>query len=265
MSTLDDYAPGIPCWVDLMTPDPAAAAEFYSGLFGWNCVAGGDDVGGYIMADLGGRTAAGIGGLPPGFEVPPVWSTYIATTDAEATLARVADAGGTVVLPAMSVEQNGILLGRMARFADPSGAVLGIWELAAHRGAQAVNEPGALTWNELLSRDVEASRQTLSAIFDWDYQQIGDGENFDYTVIKVAGGNPEGVGGVMKMPDGVPPDVPSYWNVYFLVEDTDATAAATLAAGGMVLMEAMDSPQGRMASLADPQGAVFSVISPMES
>jgi predicted enzyme related to lactoylglutathione lyase len=264
MATVDHYAPGIPCWVDLMTTDPTAAAEFYSGLFGWDWSAGGEEVGGYIMAEIDGRAVAGIGGIPPEAPMMAMWNTYISTADVEDTLSRVAGAGGAVVVPAMEIVEGGESVGEMAMIADRGGAVVGVWQAGRHIGASRVNEPGALVWNELSSRDVAASRESLSAIFDWNYQQIGDGEDFDYTVIKVAGGNEDGVGGIMPMPAQVPAEVPGFWAAYFAVADTDAVAAATVEAGGTILQPPTDTPQGRMATLRDPQGAMFSVISPAE-
>ena len=47
MSERTSYAPGTPSWVDLGTPDPAAAAAFYSGLFGWVIEQGPPEAGGY--------------------------------------------------------------------------------------------------------------------------------------------------------------------------------------------------------------------------
>jgi hypothetical protein len=161
----------------------------------------------------------------------------------------------------MEIIEGGESVGKLAMIADRGGAVVGVWEAGRHIGAACVNETGALIWNELSSRDVAASRESLAAIFDWDYQQIGDGDTFDYTVIKVAGGNDDGVGGIMPMPVEVPAEVPGYWAAYFSVTDTDAIAAGTVAAGGTIYQPPTDSEQGRMATLGDPQGAMFSVIS----
>ena len=190
-----------------------------------------------------------------------MWNTYISSDDLESTLSRVAGAGGEVVVPSMEIIEGGESVGKLAMIADRGGAVVGVWEAGRHIGAACVNETGALIWNELSSRDVTASRESLAAVFDWDYQQIGDGDTFDYTVIKVAGGNDDGVGGIMPMPVEVPAEVPGYWAAYFSVTDTDAIAAATVAAGGTIYQPPTDSEQGRMATLGDPQGAMFSVIS----
>ena len=114
MATVDHYPPGIPCWVDLMTSDPTAAATFYAGLFGWDWSAGGEDVGGYIMAEIDGRAVAGIGGIPPGAPMMPMWNTYISSDDIEATLSRVAGAGGEVVVPSMEIIEGGESVGKLA-------------------------------------------------------------------------------------------------------------------------------------------------------
>jgi predicted enzyme related to lactoylglutathione lyase len=59
--------------------------------------------------------------------------------------------------------------------------------------------------------------------------------------------------------------VPSHWNSYFAVSDADAAAARAQAAGGMVLQPPFDSPFGRIAVLADPQGAGFSIVAMPEA
>jgi predicted enzyme related to lactoylglutathione lyase len=60
----------------------------------------------------------------------------------------------------------------------------------------------------------------------------------------------------MKEPDSPTP----YWLVYFAVDDADAAVQRATGNGGRVLFGLEDSPYGRMATLADPNGAVFGVI-----
>lgn len=261
MSTVDGYAPGIPCWVDLMASDASGAAEFYSSLFGWNCVAGGDDVGGYIMADIGGLPVAGIGQKPADAPFPAMWTTYVSTADVDATLAAVVAAGGTPMMPAMDVVNGDNRLGRLAAFADPTGAVIGVWQAGDHHGALRVNEPGALTWNELMTRDPEAAKGFFADVFDWTYQPMDMGGS-EYNIVHVDSGNADGVGGIMPMPAEVPDMVPNYWVVYFAVDDTDATVEAALAQGASLVYPAMDIAPGRTAGLADPQGANFAILGP---
>lgn len=244
------YAPGTPSWVDLSTPDPDAAARFYAGLFGWEIREPLPEAGGYRMAELRGRPVAGIGPqMQPG--MPPAWATYIATADADATAKAVAAAGGRTLMPPMDV----LDAGRMGVFADPAGAVFGVWQPRAHQGAGIVNEPNTLCWNELASRDGAAVIPFYSDVFGWaaNTQDMG---GLPYTEWLLEG---RSIAGMMPM-DGFPAEVPSYWGLYFAVEDTDAAAAKVTELGGVVHQLPMDIPVGRFALLADPQGAMFSVI-----
>src|SRR6476620_2425642 len=92
----ESYEPGQVCWVDVNTPDTAAARTFYGGLFGWEIEEGPAEAGGYCMCMYKGETVAGIGPQPqPG---PSFWTTYVSTTSADDTVAKVGPAGGTVFM-----------------------------------------------------------------------------------------------------------------------------------------------------------------------
>ncbi|MCW2595834.1 MAG: 27 kDa antigen Cfp30B [Jatrophihabitans sp.] len=247
------WAPGTPCWVDLMTTDQAAAQKFYGELFGWDLAVGGEDTGGYAMASIGGRAVAGIGGMM-GMEHPPVWNTYLATADADATSDAVQKAGGTVMAPPMDVMD----LGRMAFAQVPGGGVFSYWQAGTHHGAGIANEPNTLTWNEFLTRDLPTATLFYASVFDYTYTNVGNDE-MAYSTIEVDG---QTVGGIGALPAALPAEVPPHWRVYFAVEDADATVAKVSALGGTVLRPAMDMPFGRHADVADPQGAMFSVIKP---
>jgi uncharacterized protein len=147
-------------------------------------------------------------------------------------------------------------VGRFAFVSDPAGAVIGLWQPRRHTGAEIVNEPVSLTWNELNTRDVEGAKPFYAAIFGWeaDTSQMGDVE---YTTWKL-GGKP--VGGMAAIPAQVPPEVPSHWLAYFAVADTDATVQAAQNGGARLLRGPDDVPAGRFAVLADPHGAVFGVV-----
>lgn len=122
MSERTSYAPGVPCWVDLGSPDLDASVEFYSALFGWQVPESEnvEQTGGYRRATKNGRDVAGMMPLMQEGQ-PPAWSSYVAVADADATAAAVKEAGGSVLAEPMDVME----LGRMAVFADPSGAVFG--------------------------------------------------------------------------------------------------------------------------------------------
>jgi predicted enzyme related to lactoylglutathione lyase len=119
-----------------------------------------------------------------------------------------------------------------------------------------VNEPGAFSWNELLTTDIPASKAFYGAVFGWGSQTHGDGPGA-YTEWQIDG---RSIGGMMEKPPMMPAEVPPYWGVYFTVADTDDAVARAQGLGGAVINPPMDIEPGRFAVLADPTGAVFNVI-----
>lgn len=252
----EPWADGTPCWVDLMAPDQAKAIAFYSALLGWEVQTGGEESGGYGMALLGGRPVAGIGQIPEGQEMPVAWTTYLSTSDVDKTVAAVTEAGGQVAVPVLEVMKEG----RMAIVSDPAGAVFGLWEPGHHYGTQVLAAPGVQAWNECMSRDFPTAKAFYEKVFGYTFDDLSN-EDFTYVVLKVDG---EPRGGLGAIPPGVPADMPSYWGTYFSVADADASAAKAVELGGTVLREAADSPYGRQVTLADDQGAAFTIIAPNE-
>ena len=248
------HAPGTPSWVDIQTSDPAAAKAFYRALFGWEYddrPAGQDADGNpvvYSMAMKQGKHVAAIAPLPmPG--VPPHWNTYVTVADVDATPARVPSAGGTVMMPPFDVMDAG----RMCVIADPTGAMLCLWTPVNHIGAALVNEHGAFAWAELLTADIPAATAFYAELFGWQAVPVGT-PGTPYTELKLGD---RGIGGAMAPPVA---GMPAVWGIYFAVDDCDETVAIAKASGGSAMLEPMDIPPGRMATLADPTGAMFSVI-----
>ncbi|MFF7334886.1 VOC family protein [Streptomyces sp. NPDC090306] len=254
------YKPGTPCWIDLMVPDQQAALDFYRDLFGWQGEIGSPETGGYSVCTLQGRPVAGVmrasnpDGTTPDPMPPSVWTTYLATEDVGATLAAVQEAGGSVMMGPMDVMD----LGRMAVVVDPTGAVVGLWQAGTFPGAGIANEHGAFVWNELSTGDTAGAAAFYSAVLPLTTKRSEMPGAEGYTEFQVAG---RSVGGMMDLtaqPAGVPP----HWLTYFNVDDVDSVQAAAVRAGAEVKAPAFDMPAGRMAVLADPQGAVFAVIDP---
>jgi predicted enzyme related to lactoylglutathione lyase len=97
--------------------------------------------------------------------------------------------------------------GRMAVFADPLGAVIGLWQPNQHTGAQVANEPGTYCWSELITTDLDASKAFYGAVFGWDAEDQGPpGGPPAYTEWKLGG---KSIGGMMlkKSPD-MPAEMP---------------------------------------------------------
>jgi predicted enzyme related to lactoylglutathione lyase len=248
------YEPGTPSWVDLTTPDVDASARFYGALFGWETESAGpvEETGGYAMFKLDGRNVAGVGPIMQEGQ-PAVWSTYVSTDDADATVARATEAGAAVIAGPMDVMDAG----RMAFVAHPGGGMIGIWQPGRTTGAEVVNEPGTLTWNELHTRDTDGAKAFGSAVFGWTPADQ-EFEGMTYTVFNLGD---KTIAGMMPMPPGVPDEVPAYWVVYFAVADCDASAAKAQELGGTVTSPPMDIEGiGRFAALTDPHGTHFAVI-----
>jgi predicted enzyme related to lactoylglutathione lyase len=252
MPEFTKHAPGTPAWVDLGTKDVGAAATFYADLFGWDAEDLGEQAGHYTMMKLRGRNVAAISPLMNPMQ-PVAWSTYLATADVDETARKVKDAGGTVVSGPFDVFDAG----RMAVFVDPTGAAILAWQAGEHTGVELANEANTLLWNELYTPDVERAKSFYRAAFDLEAEAV---PSMDYTLLKVGD---RAIGGIMATGPGshVPAEVPPHWNVYFAVDDVDATVAKIERLGGSTMVPPTDIPGiGRFAVVADPQGASFSVM-----
>jgi predicted enzyme related to lactoylglutathione lyase len=254
MSERTSYEPGTPSWVDLSSPDPEASKRFYTGLFGWEAqdTEPAEETDGYVMFKLRGRNVAGMSPIQDESQRPGWW-TYVDTDDVDATAARATEAGGSVPVAPIDV----VDAGRMAFIAHPAAGVLGVWQAYRHVGAQLVNEPATLNWNELQTRDVEGAKAFCTAVFGWkpDDQDFG---GMTYTMFNVGDA---AVAGAMPTPSGVPDEVPAFWLAYFAVEDCDAAVATVQELGGGVLGPVHQlEGVGRFAVVADPHGATFGVI-----
>jgi hypothetical protein len=249
-----DVAPnGAPCWIELFTSDTDTDRAFYSELFGWTSESAGEEYGGYINFSKDGVPVAGCMHNDGQAGMPNLWSVYLATDDAEKTVAAAAAHGGEVVVPAMQVME----LGTMAVLADAGQAAIGAWQPSLHKGFGVIAEPGAPAWFELHTRDYDASVQFYQDVFKWDTHVEGDTPDFKYTTL----GQGEGaLAGIMDASSFLPEGVPAHWSVYFAAEDTDAALAKVTRLGGSIVTAAEDTPYGRLATAADPTGAVFKLV-----
>ncbi|QYX82063.1 VOC family protein [Streptomyces akebiae] len=245
---LDEPVTGGPCWTELGTSDLESAERFYTELFGWRPETDPrQEAGGYTVAHL---ADAAVAALAPLYQEsqPVAWNVSFAVRDADAAVAAVRAAGGTVVLEPMEVFD----LGRFAVVFDPGGATFQLWQARTFPGAGLFNAPGTLGWVELLRRAPERARSFYTAVFGWSVSTGGR-----YARWGIEGAD---FGGMITMDDKFPPEVPSHWLPYFAVEDVDDTARVTAEAGGSLLMEPTTVPEGPwIAVLRDPQGAVFGV------
>lgn len=245
---------GTPSWVDLATDDVDKASNFYSALFGWKItVDPAPEARGYAMCTKRGLDVAGIGAKPDP-AMPSVWTTYLAVDDVDAIAAKIKAAGGQVLMEPFDVMEYG----RMAIAVDPAGAAFGLWQSGKTIGMKLANEPGAVTWNENLSRDYERNKTFYGEVFGYTFSDMS-GDGFVYATFDLDG---SAVGGFGELVKDTPAEVPAQWTTYFLVDDTDATVATVTKLGGTVVKPALDTASGRMAIVTDDQDAAFAVIQP---
>ena len=252
MPARESYAQGTPSWVDLQTTDQAAAKAFYGGVFGWTYDDQPMDAGAvYSIAKIGDGQVAAIAPQSPELKAagaPPMWNTYLAVDSVDDATAKVGPAGGTVAMEPFDVMDAG----RMSFVLDPSGAPVALWQANQHIGASLVNEPGTVTWNELIT-DNPAAVPFYEQVLGVTTTTMEMGED-KYTMFQVGG---------KEVAGSMPPQmagVPNHWQVYFAVADADAAAAKIKQLGGSVMVEPFGTPIGKMAVVADPQGAVFSLF-----
>jgi predicted enzyme related to lactoylglutathione lyase len=254
MPEISEFQPGLPSWADLSTPDADESASFYAGLFGWEAKeAPGDaaETGGYRIFLRDGKQVAGLMSIQQEGQ-PPSWNTYISVSDANEVADKVKEAGGDVVVEPMDVTDQG----RMAFFTDPTGAAFGVWQAKEHKGADVVSEPGATAWHQVNTRDPEKAGAFYEAVFGWGNERLDTG-GADYWEWKLEG---KSVGGMFRMGDDFPQEVPAHWIVYFGVDDADAATEKAKESGAQVRAEPFDTEAGRCAILTDPHGAAFAVI-----
>jgi uncharacterized protein len=258
MPEFTSYAAGTPSWVDHAAKDLAGSNSFYGSLFGWDPDDQGEEMGHYTLLRKGGKTVAGNMSVMMEGQ-PSAWVTYVSVKDADATVDLAKKAGASVFVEPMDVSD----IGRMAVFADPTGAAIGVWQPKTFIGAELANESGAFAWNELNTRDVPAAKAFYIDVFGWTPNDL-DMDGMQYTEWKLG---EKSVAGMMPMPDMVPAEVPAHWLVYFGTDDTDATVAKASELGATTLVPPTDIPPGRFAVLMDPDGATFAVIkmAPMAS
>jgi predicted enzyme related to lactoylglutathione lyase len=256
MSERTEYANGEFCWVELISPDVEAAARFYGDLLGWERERYEPDPEVYWYFRHGGKLVAGLETIRMEGQVP-AWLGYVKVDDVETTAGKVRDAGGTVLDGPLDVPGDA---GSLAVCQDLEGAVFALWQPGGLKGAELVNEPGAWTWNNLLTRDVDGAKDFYAQVFGWTTAQPEGAPDYIWNWQVDGQRWPEGLGGLMRMGTDMPPDAPPLWQVYFMLESTDQAVEKIKAAGGSLIYGPVDIPIARMAVVFDPQGANVSLL-----
>lgn len=261
MPQIDKHAPGTFCWVELATTDQDAAKKFYGALFGWSVVEypmGPGDF--YSMFQLGGRDAAAgytMRAQEKAAGVPPHWNLYVAVEDADAAAAKAVELGGKLPAGVFDVFTNG----RMGVVIDPTGAAFCLWQPKQTQGMGVMGENNTYCWADLITADRMGAKHFYEQLFGWRIFP-GAGKD-DSTYLHIMMGE-QGIAGIQPG-EMHKPGVPPHWTPYFMVADADAATATAQSLGAAVYAPPMNVGEGlRIAVLADPQGAVFSLFAPVQ-
>lgn len=246
-------------WADYMAKDVKGAIDFYTRVLGWETreERDADDNVVYNTALVNDLTVAGIGQMMEqqrASGMPSMWTNYVTVADAAATCATATELGGTVMMEPMEVLGQGT----MAIVLDPNGAAFGLWQNGRHTGADAVNQPGAYTWVELASSNVDAALEFYGNLFGWTWEKM-EGEQpaaVNYHQFMLDG---RAIAGIMAKPAEMA-QAPDMWSTWYGVADIQATKAEVEAAGGTVMFGPMSTGPGEGMGALDPQGAFVSFI-----
>ncbi|MEA2331490.1 MAG: uncharacterized protein QOH58_1628 [Thermoleophilaceae bacterium] len=250
MGERTSHAPGIFSWTDLETTDADGAKAFYTGLFGWDAHdAPIPDSGGvYSMMLKRGKLVAALYLSQQG--QPPAWASYVTVESADDAARAAKQHGGTLAMEPFDVMDAG----RMAFIQDPTGAYLAVWEPRESAGAELVNEPGALSLNQLNTGEPGRAQEFYAGVFGWRFEAVAGGDAPYWGIYNGDRLN----GGMMPLPADA--GAPSHWLVYFGSESADDAAGRIAELGGQVMVPPMAVPGGRILVAADPQGAVFGLV-----
>ena len=261
MFRVTKYPHGTFSWADMSSTDAAASKSFLTALLGWSFVdipigEGAHEV--YTMFSLDGENVAALSQHSPEMQeqgIPSYWNNYISVDDVDALLPRIEELGGKVMAGPFDIFDSG----RMIVLSDPLGAAVSLWQPRSHIGASLVNRPGAMTWNELATPDIEAAQAFYGGLLGWEFAPEGPP---GYLLIRNNGRNNGGILQMTdewKMPDGSM--MPAHWTVYFSVADIDAAVERVSALGGEAMYETMAAGDvGRFRIVRGPAGDVFTLI-----
>ena len=240
-------------FAELITPDLDAAKRFYGGLFGWSFQDAGGGVNRFTQASVSGRVVAGIVQRPIPAGRRPAWLTFMAADDADKAAALATQSGAKLLFEPHRIAN----LGQEAILADPQGAVFAILASGSGDPPDLLAEPGEWIWSSLITTDPDADAAFYKSLFGYDVFNLPDAQDARHLILAS-----ESYARASVNP--IPPSRPNAhprWVSYVRVEDAAAMAAKVTASGGRVLLPPqLDRHGGKIALVADPQGALFGLL-----
>jgi uncharacterized protein len=240
------------CWINMLTPRPADARDFFASLLGWTYA---ELPGMGHAAKVAGRDIGGIFDLhgpntPKG--LPPAIGVMVKVDSADATVAKVESLGGRTKPPFDIMDQ-----GRMAECFDPTGAEIDLWQPKKGQGTDVdTAHHGAPSWFELLTTDTGRAAAFYAGVFGWVPESMPM-PGMTYTTFKLGDAYVAGMMGITPEMGTMPPN----WGTYFTVTDVDASARRALELGARLMLPPRDIPAvGRFCGVVSPQGVMFYLI-----
>ena len=251
MTTRKSAPVGAPCWADLWTTDVEGSRRFYSELFGWEALEPAPEFGGYWIFDRQGAPIAGGMGPMGEMKANNTWKPFFCTDDIDAALKRAEAGGATIQAGAMPVADLGV----QAVLADPTGAVLGLWQPGTFNGFTVIGEHGAPSWFELHTSDYNTAVEFYRQVFGYEVNPVSDADEFRYFTFR-SPGSEEDFGGIMDSRRWLA-EGGSRWDIYWHVDNVAALLDRVKSLGGSVKQGPDNTPYGVLALVADPAGAEF--------
>jgi hypothetical protein len=250
-----EHHPGKVIFLELVTPDIDAAKQFYGRLLGWTFrdIAAEGTV--YAEASLEGRPVAGLvqRPLPPGQQHQPAWLGFFAVEDVDAAVKIALEHGAKLLFPAQSFPNRG----REAVLADPQGAVFALLASSSGDPPDVLAAPGEWIWSSLIATDADADAAFYQALFGYEVFDLPAEPGVQHLIL--ASQDYARASANSRPPQA--PDLPPNWINYVRVGDASKTAAQAVALGGRVLVEPhLDRQGGKLAVVADPQGAPIGLL-----
>lgn len=242
-------------YVELVTPNLASAERFYGGLFGWAFHDQPGSAGDYREALLDGHAVAGLiqKPLPAGTQQQPAWLSYLAVRDVEATTRLARESGGKVLFEAQSAPERA----REAILADPQGAVFAIQASPNGDPPDLLAAPGEWIWSSLMTSDADKGAAFYQSLFAYEVFDLPATDGAQHLLFA---GDSFARASANTLPTQVP-GARSHWLNYVRVDDAAASAAKAVTLGGRILVAAHpDRHGGKVAVIADPQGAAFGLM-----
>ncbi|MGA7951776.1 MAG: VOC family protein [Thiobacillaceae bacterium] len=242
-------------FVELVTPDLAAAKQFYAGLFGWtfrDIQAGKTE---YAEASLDGRPVGGLiqRAVPAGEHRQPAWLSFIAVRDVDAAKEIALQRGAKVLFEPHSIPDRG----REAVLADPQGAVFAVLASSSGDPPDLLAAPGEWIWSSLITKDPDTDAAFYQTLFDYEVFDLPSADGAQHLMLA---SHNYARASANSLPANRP-NMHSHWLNFVRVEDAVKMTAKAVALGGRVLVEPrLDRHGGKVAVVADPLGAPFGLL-----